>query len=74
MIKIPSDWMIMVIIYRFYKTVIYCYKQMFSEPSGRNSLKKESGQLAAIRVNLNMRRQSQLFEQDEARVLMTKNE
>jgi len=33
---------------------------------------QKSGHLAAIRVNLNMRHQSQLFGQDESRVLMTK--
>ena len=45
-----------------------------SEPPGGDPLKKKSGQLAAILVNLNMRHQSQLFGRDESHVLMTRNE
>ena len=64
--------MIMVIIDRYNNTVLYLFMTV------RHLVvilsKKKSGQLAAIRVNLNMRHQSQLFGQDESRVLMTRNE
>ena len=64
--------MIMVIIDRYNNTVIYLFMTV------RHLVvilsKKKSGRLAAIRVNLNMRHQSQLFGQDESRVLMTRNE